>query len=96
MSENTPSTIRRTVYFSGSVQGVGFRYTAQATASRFDVSGYVRNLADRRVELVAEGTRDEVDRFQHALADAMRGYINDVTANDDAPTGEFTSFGIAW
>ena len=43
------------MYFSGHVQGVGFRYTTRSVASRFAVTGYVRNLPDGRVELVAEG-----------------------------------------
>ena len=46
---------RRRVVFSGRVQGVGFRFTCQSLARGFDVAGYVRNLADGRVELVAEG-----------------------------------------
>ena len=96
MAETPPSTVRRTLYFSGTVQGVGFRYTAEATAARFDVVGYVRNLRDGRVELVAEGTKDEVDRFQRAVSDTLRRYIRDVAATDGVPTGEFASFAIAW
>ena len=43
------------VLFQGHVQGVGFRYATHGLAQRFAVAGYVRNLADGRVELVAEG-----------------------------------------
>ncbi len=43
------------IYFSGRVQGVGFRHTCQLAASRFGLSGWVKNLADGRVELVVEG-----------------------------------------
>src|SRR5207245_6186322 len=49
------TTVSRHVYYSGQVQGVGFRYTAQQLAAGFAVSGFVRNLPNGDVELVAEG-----------------------------------------
>ena len=52
---------------TGRVQGVGFRYQTEHVARSFDVTGYVRNLADGRVELMAEGDRDEVCRFLAAV-----------------------------
>src|SRR6187455_864933 len=52
---STMPTERRRVWYEGRVQGVGFRYTARGLAGGFPVSGYVRNLDDGRVELVAEG-----------------------------------------
>ena len=42
--------LRQTCYFSGRVQGVGFRYTVQNLALQYNVRGYVKNLADGRVE----------------------------------------------
>ncbi len=91
----SPSTpIRRDTYFSGRVQGVGFRYTAQAVADGFEVTGFVRNLADGRVELVAEGLADELDRFLEAVEDALRGHISDRQSNDTPASGEFTCFSI--
>lgn len=95
MSTGASELVRRTISFSGRVQGVGFRYTVRATAARFIVTGYVRNLADGRVELVAEGTAAELDRFQEAVADTMRGYIRDTTTTECQAAGEFTSFTIA-
>lgn len=97
MSSGPPSTstpIRRVTYFSGRVQGVGFRYAAQAGAVGFEVTGFVRNLADGRVELVAEGVADELDRFLDAVEDAMRGRISDRQSNDSPASGEFTCFRI--
>ena len=96
MSEDTSRSIRRRILFSGSVQGVGFRYTTEATAARFGVTGFVRNLDDGRVELVAEGARDEVDRFQLAVEHAMGRHIREAATTDGAATGEFDSFGIAF
>ena len=64
------------VFYEGRVQGVGFRYTARRVAAGFDVSGYVRNLADGRVELLASGDPAEVDDFLAALRDSeLAGHI---------------------
>ncbi len=95
-SDIPPASVRRTVYFSGRVQGVGFRFTVEAVASRFAVTGFVRNLRDGRVELVAEGAASELDGLQQAVEEAMRGNIREVNATDAPTTGEFTSFRIAF
>ena len=49
------------ILYSGSVQGVGFRYTVKTVATGFEVSGTVRNLSDGRVELVAQGVKAELE-----------------------------------
>jgi acylphosphatase len=84
--------IRRTTHFSGHVQGVGFRYTAIHVARGFEVVGYVRNLPDGRVELLAEGNEAEIARFLDALAEKMEGRIRGRTNVDSPPTGEFNEF----
>ena len=66
-TDPNPECVRRRVLFSGRVQGVGFRYTTEAVASRFQVTGWVRNVRDGRVELVAEGLPDDCGRLQHLL-----------------------------
>ena len=88
------SNQRRNVLYSGSVQGVGFRYTTRQIAARFAVCGFVRNLADGRVELVAEGSASELDELLAAIAEAMSGYIRDVQVEPGAATSEFTGFEI--
>ena len=55
------------VFYSGHVQGVGFRYTVKSVAAGFDVLGTVRNLPDGRVELVVEGEVPELKAFQQAI-----------------------------
>ena len=95
MSNSSQKSIRRTTYFSGYVQGVGFRYTTVALASRFPVTGTVRNLSDGRVELVAEGTEPDLERFQQAVVENMKTYISDVSNADTLATGEFTTFRMA-
>lgn len=95
-ADESRASIRRTVFFSGRVQGVGFRFTTEGIAARFAVSGFVRNLPDGRVELVAEGTAGELDRFQDAIKQTMHRQINEVNATDAVATGEFRSFQIAF
>ncbi len=87
--------IRRRVYFSGRVQGVGFRYTCRTIARGFQVGGYVRNLPDGRVELMAEGEPGELDEFFGAIQSEMNSYIKDA-AIESAPTGDYplTDFSI--
>ena len=66
------------IFYTGQVQGVGFRYTAKTVAAGFEVTGTVRNLPDGRVELVAEGARAELESFRDAIRDAgLSGLIRD-------------------
>jgi acylphosphatase len=85
---------RRTYTFSGNVQGVGFRYTAQHLARSHPVSGFVRNLPDGRVEMVAEGEAKDLDALADALKRQMEGFIRRTDVSEGKATGEFTGFGI--
>ena len=67
---------RLQVFYSGRVQGVGFRHTVKQVAAGYDVTGTVRNLPDGRVELVAEGEREELEVFRQGVRDAgLAGFI---------------------
>lgn len=79
------------VYYSGRVQGVGFRYTAHQLAGAHPVAGYVRNLPSGQVELVVEGEPDAVDAYLAALARRMSAYIEDVQAHEE-PSAGYQSF----
>jgi acylphosphatase len=81
------ATVGKHVLYRGHVQGVGFRYTAQGLAARYPVAGYVRNLPDGTVELVAEGEPGPVDEYLAAVARRMGEYITDTTVRDAAPAG---------
>ncbi len=70
---------RRTIFFSGRVQGVGFRWTTERCLEGLELRGYVRNLPDGRVELVLEGRPDDID---------------EEAAEPGRATGEFSDFRI--
>jgi acylphosphatase len=83
-----------TVFFSGHVQGVGFRYSVLQIAREFDVAGYVSNLADGRVQLEAEGAEDDVAAFVTAVQEKMHGYIRKVDRRGDKRPAQFSGFFI--
>ena len=85
---------RREVVFRGMVQGVGFRYTARAIARNHAVLGFVRNLADGRVQLVVEGQREEIGRYLEELNYHMADYIREARETVEEPTGEFDAFEV--
>jgi acylphosphatase len=89
------ATTARLVHYSGRVQGVGFRATAQSIARRFAVTGCVRNLADGAVEIWVEGTQLEVERFLQAIRDYWPDYLNDEKIEPREPMGKFRYFEIA-
>lgn len=90
MSERTRYDVR----FTGRVQGVFFRATAEQLARQYDVSGWVRNEPDGTVRLVAEGERDELDRFIAAVQQAKRDNIEDTSISRAEATGRFDGFRV--
>ena len=84
------------VFYSGRVQGVGFRYTVKSVAMGYEVTGNVRNLADGRVELSAEGARAELDAFRQAIAESGVGhFIEKETVSWEDAQNQFRGFEIA-
>ena len=84
----------RLVHFSGTVQGVGFRYTARQLARGYSITGYVKNLPDGRVEIFVEGPADQIDAFLADIRKRMGHYITAEEQELRQPTGKFTSFNI--
>jgi acylphosphatase len=83
------------IFYSGRVQGVGFRYTVKTVASGFEVVGIVRNLIDGRVELVGEGSREELEAFQKAIREVgMEHFIRNEEVNWSEAKNEFRGFEI--
>ena len=85
---------RWTVHFTGRVQGVGFRYSTVRIARELAVTGFVQNLSDGRVRLVAEGAADELERFEADVFRAMADHIVEAKRDRTAASGEFDEFGI--
>lgn len=93
MTRDTAEQARH-VFYSGWVQGVGFRYTARRLAQDYRVTGFVRNLPDGRVELWVEGATSEMEGFLRAVQEAMAGYIRGTETHTAEPTGQYASFEI--
>jgi len=92
MEERTAKRVR----FSGTVQGVGFRYTATGIARKYDVVGYVMNLPDGGVELLVEGPENDVLLMIEELKAEMAGYIRRTDVEDLAPSGKYHRFTIRY
>ncbi len=81
----------------GSVQGVGFRYFVLNTARTAGLVGFVKNLRDGCVEIVAEGPREELQRFARDVSEGPRhGLVRDVQLRWTESTGEFESFEVSF
>ncbi|NUQ35311.1 MAG: acylphosphatase [Planctomycetaceae bacterium] len=85
---------RAHVFYSGVVQGVYFRGTAQEIARRYSVSGWVRNLPDGRVEMVAEGEPGDIQSLLEGIREAKRRNITEEDIRREDATGEFGGFSI--
>ena len=87
--------IARRYVIAGRVQGVGFRFFAEAAALREGVHGWVRNLPDGRVEARVEGDADAVERVEAALRRGpSSSRVETITVEEQAPNGRATGFTI--
>jgi acylphosphatase len=85
--------VARRFRVSGRVQGVGFRFFAQEAAAHEGLSGWVRNLDDGRVEMLVEGDREAVERFERKIRRGPPGArVEDVVGDDDTPSGRGGGF----
>lgn len=92
----TVSRRQMQILYSGHVQGVGFRYTVKQVATGFEVAGTVRNLPDGRVELVAEGSVDELKAFRQAIRDeGLDHFIRDEQVEWGEAQGALRGFEIS-
>ena len=82
------------IFFTGHVQGVGFRYTALQVAKEFEVAGFVMNLADGRVHLEVEGSPAETAAFLTALEERMHGMIKKTERAAAPRAPQFAGFAI--
>lgn len=80
---------------SGRVQGVSYRISTKARANELGILGYAKNLPDGRVEIIAEGSEDQLNKLEswcHQGPPAAT--VSSVVVEKKEATGEFTSFGI--
>jgi len=87
---------RAHVYYSGHVQGVGFRYTTRRIAGQLGLSGWVRNLPDGQVEMVAEADEETMRKALEAIKNAFQEYIEDAKISWRDATEEFSGFDIVF
>ncbi|MBM3249276.1 MAG: acylphosphatase [Candidatus Omnitrophica bacterium] len=83
-------------FFSGNVQGVGFRFTAVDVADDLGVNGRVRNLRDGRVELIAEADEETLKDFLTRINQYFSRYIRDADIEWLEASDEFKDFGIGY
>jgi len=93
MPQSQEPAERLHLFISGGVQGVCFRFYTREEAAKLGLVGWVRNLHDGRVEVVAEGTPEKLERLEawcrHGPPYAR---VTNLSAQREPATGEFRSF----
>ena len=95
-STDKSELVRRHIIYTGHVQGVFFRATTADLSRGFSVAGYVRNLPDGTVELVAEGSTQQVDAFLGSIARHFEGHITRVQSTEQPARGGESGFEIRY
>ncbi|MFW5976468.1 MAG: acylphosphatase [Bacillota bacterium] len=89
--------IRKHLYLSGRVQGVGFRASARRKAGEIGVKGWIRNLFDGRVEAVIEGKKEKVKRMVNYLKNGPSfARVEDIEIHDEKYKDEFNKFTVKY
>ena len=84
------------IIFTGSVQGVGFRYTAYNIAHRHRLTGFVRNLPDGTVEMLAQGQPEDIDDCIRDIKRSFAGYIRETRFEEIDPDPRYKDFKITF
>ena len=85
------------VFYAGHVQGVGFRMTAEETAKALDVVGWVKNLRDGRVELIAEAEEPILQQFLDTIRRGpMKNFIKQIEISWSSASETFDEFEIRY
>ena len=88
--------VAKQIIFVGHVQGVGFRFTAHRMAGRHQLTGFVRNLRDGSVEMVAQGSAGDIEDCTRDIKESFPGYVREVIINDIPPDPKHTDFKITF
>ena len=83
------------IYYSGMVQGVGFRFTAERAANSLGLAGWVKNLRDGRVEVLCEGEEAALVSFINKIKNGVvKEYITSADIEWEEPRNEFEDFAV--
>jgi acylphosphatase len=88
--------VAKHIIFKGRVQGVGFRWTTRRIALQCNLTGYVKNLPDGTVEMLAQGSSENVQSCLDDIAESFGGYIRDTRINIVEPNGTYADFQITF
>jgi len=88
--------VARHIHFAGRVQGVGFRFTAYQIARQYELAGFVRNLPDGRVEMLAQGDPAVIDDCLRDISETFGNYITETTIEQVPPNPRHATFEITF
>ena len=84
------------VIFVGRVQGVGFRFTAHRIAQRFHLTGWVRNAMDGTVEMIAQGSDEDINNCIEQIEQALKGYVTQTKIEQAPANPKYKDFKITF
>ena len=87
-------TTRAHIFYSGTVQGIGFRYAVERFAAGLKLTGWVRNLPDGRVEILVEGHKEDIEKLTQQVDTRFAGYIKEKKVSFAPVEGKFKDFEI--
>ncbi len=88
--------IAKSIIFTGRVQGVGFRFTARRAANRRQLTGFVRNVPNGTVEMLAQGRPEDIDDCIQDLKEYFAGYLKETRIEEIPPDPRYTDFKITF
>jgi len=88
--------IAKHIIFTGRVQGVGFRFTARRASGRRQLTGYVRNLPNGTVEMLAQGRSEDIDDCIQDLKEYFAGYLKETRIEEIPPDPRYIDFQITF
>jgi acylphosphatase len=88
--------VAKHIIFTGHVQGVGFRFTAYNIAHRHQLTGFVRNLSDGTVEMLAQGQPEDINDCIQDIKESFVGYMREAKIEETPPDPQYTDFKITF
>ncbi len=88
--------VKAHVLYTGTVQGIGFRFTVQRFASYLGLAGWAKNLHSGHVEMLVEGDKKTIEQLLDQIEQHFQGYIRDKKVSYEDSKGEFVNFEITY